>query len=150
MRPNLSLSNIAQTLAALGGAAVVAACGAGAEVAAPAQEVTPPAAGAKAGCSASGNCGAKTKEEGAAVVPGGAASTSTIVTTPTTPAAGAAGPAIGAPEPTAEPKKDDAKRSEPAKGAAAKPPKVVKPSPGAGAGQASCGAGTCASDVKKK
>lgn len=154
MRPNLSVSHIASVLTAIGGAAVVAACGGAPPAAAPANanEITHPGpgVGGQSSCSAKG-CGANaTSGEGHSSCGAKAA--------PETPktgvAPGGAGNATPTPDAKPEAAKDDAKGAVTGAAPAPAPTTTAKPKPapkkGAGAGQASCGAGTCAADPKKK
>jgi hypothetical protein len=151
MRPNLSLSQIANVLSAIGGAAVLTACGAAptpAAAPANANEITHTAPGVsgQSSCSAKG-CGAKAGEGqgqsscGAKSGPDGKGN-----------ATGAA-PGGGAAEPAKDEKKTavlptttaTAPTPTPAPAPTTKPKVAPKPT-----GQASCGAGTCAADPKKK
>lgn len=156
MRPNLSLSNIAATLAALGTSAVITvACGGAQEpskspASATDSSAQPTAAGGHASCSANGSCGAN---KGTAQ---GQSSCSAKTTTdskpadgtmPTTPATGAAAGGAGGATATAvtPPPANTATPPAPTTATTAKKPPSAKPS-----GQSSCGAGTCAADAKKK
>jgi hypothetical protein len=161
MRPNLSLSQIANVLSAIGGAAVLTACGGSptpATTPANANEITHTAPGVsgQSSCSAKGcgakagegqgqsSCGAKSGPDGKGNVTGAA------------PGGGAAPPAnTASPDPKkAEPDKKTAvlptttataPTPTPAPAPTTKPKVAPKPT-----GQASCGAGTCAADPKKK
>jgi hypothetical protein len=146
MRPNLSFENLAAVLAALGTSAIVA-CGGGTPQPVQANEVTPATTtpAGNASCSAKG-CGASP-----ATAAAGATTPTTVpaATTPTTPAADAASgttpTATATPVATAATTATAAVKKQPPKGSTANAPKK-KPA----AGEASCGAGTCASDPKQK
>jgi len=153
MRPNLSLSNIASTLAALGGAtALIVACGGDAKPAANANEVkssTPSGSGGQASCASNGSCGAKTGDS--EKKPDTAATTAA-----TTPPPATTTPATGTAPADTKPGADPKTAATTATTGTTKPtPPPMKPASGGGGtakpkGQASCGAGTCAADPKKK
>lgn len=138
MRPNLSLSNIAATLALLGTSAVLTvACGGATPPAATEAPAQPAAVGGQKSCSANG-CGASSK---------GDKDTSATATTPAA-ADPNANNAVATPTATAS----AAPTTTPPTAANVKPvPKpVAKPGMKPPVGQSSCGAGTCAADPKKK
>ena len=140
MRPNLSFENLVGTLAALGTTAILAGCG-GAQPAVTGTEVVPstaPTAAGQMSCSAAG-CGANK------------AAASAAPATPTPPATPA--PTDVAPPSTASVAPSAVAPTPPATPATAKPPapkKAPPPPPKPGAGQQSCGPGTCGTDPKKK
>ena len=148
MRPNLSFENLAAVLAALGTSALVA-CGGATPQPVQANEVTPTttAPAGNASCSAKG-CGASPATAAAGATTPTTVPATTTATTPTTDAASATTPAATAtPVATAAPATTTApaaKKQAP-KGSTATAPKK-KPA----AGEASCGAGTCAADPKQK
>jgi hypothetical protein len=155
MRSDLSFENIAAVLAALGTSALVA-CGGASPQPVNASEVAPvttaPAAG-NASCSAKG-CGASPSGAAATSPTTNAASTTTAsptataATDPTT-ATTTAAATTTAPAATAAPAATTAPATTPPKKQPAKGATAQKPKPKAG-GEASCGAGTCASDPKQK
>jgi hypothetical protein len=173
MRPNLSLENIASTLAALGTTALVACGGSAPAPSSPVQsnEVTPAATSAtpgQASCSAAGcgankgkggdtkaaaegHCGASAKHDpgqASCAAKGGDAKPDS-----TTPSTGAAAGSSPAATPAAAATTDAKGGDKPTAAAATTKPKAPAASGSGkkpGAGQASCGAGTCGADPKKK
>jgi hypothetical protein len=153
MRSDLSFEKFTAILAALG-ASTVFACGGATPQPVQANEVTPAAAATPghASCSAngcSGKAGVKSDAPSAAALPASVASPTTPAAVPapapasasTSATSAAAEPAASSPSrATAPPVKPTAKEG--TKKAAA--PKVAP------AGEASCGAGTCSGDTKKK
>jgi hypothetical protein len=141
MRPNLSIENLTAVLAALGTSAIVA-CGGNEPQPVHANEVpgtAAPAGSGMASCSAKG-CGGKAADTTApATAPAtspamGAAATTTPAATADVAASTSAAPAASA-APSKAPAKSTAKK-------ATGTPKA--------SGEASCGAGTCSGDSKKK
>jgi hypothetical protein len=155
MRPNLSFEKFASVLAALGTSAIVA-CGGSQAQPAHATEVVPAAPGAtgQASCSASG-CGGKASPDGktgAAAAPApttaAAMTPATDVAAPSTASAAAQASSDGGMGAASTSAAAPAGKPPVAK-AAATPKKAGSPK-GAPAGEASCGAGTCSGDAKKK
>ena len=135
MRPNLSLTNIASTLAALGTSAVLVACGGDSKSSDTPANATPSATAAPS-ASAAASCSAN-----AHPADNGAAATTASSATPTTAAA-----ATTAAPATTTAAATTTSTAKPGSTAAAHP----APSKPKATGQASCGAGTCSSDPKKK
>lgn len=177
MRPNLSLQNIASTLAALGTTALVACGGSAPPASSPVQsnEVAPAGATAtpgQASCSAAGcgankgkagdakaaadgHCGASAKHEpgqaSCSAKSGDTKGGDTKGADATTPSTGAAAATTPTATPAADAKPAGTKAADKATAATPAKPKTP-PASGkkAGAAQASCGAGTCSVDPKKK
>ena len=142
MRPNLSLTNIASTLAALGTSAVIVACGGDSKSSDTPANATPSATAApSASAAASCNASAHPTDNAAAATTGNTATPTTTTATTATPATTTAAATTTS-------------TAKPAGTAAAKPPagggSGSSPTKPKATGQASCGAGTCSSDPKKK
>jgi hypothetical protein len=149
MRSHLSFDHFAAVLAALGASAAMA-CGGGTPQPVQANEVTPaaPVGAGQASCSAN-SCGGKAPSAQAEPAPA-SASSPPVAAAPAVAAADST-PASTSPatSPATAPAPKTAAASAPGKPA----PKTVArkaSAPKADAAEASCGAGTCSGDMKKK